>query len=307
MRALVTGASGFVGRHLVAHLEAEGDTVVGLDRNGPCPTDITDAEAVRRRVADVQPDAVYHLAALTHVGESFEQRDSVSAVNIDGTRNLLDACAGTNVRAIVVVGSAEQYGAVDDDELPIRETAAATPALALRGEQGRGRGARAARADAELGVPAILVRAFNHTGPGQSPRFLVPALASRIVAAEATEHRRARRRQSRSRARRERRARRRPRVPSARTRRCARARPTTCAPGGASRFEPSRSGCCRWHSGSSTSPSIRRSCARWTTPVLIGDGGKIRYETGWAPEIDLTRTLWEVLHEARQRAASTPP
>ena len=127
MRALVTGASGFVGRHLVAHLEAEGDTVIGLDRNSPEPIDITDADAVRRRVVDAQPDAVYHLAALTHVGESCDQRDAVATVNVDGTRHVLDACAGTSVRAVVVVGSAEQYGAVSDDELPIRETTPQRP------------------------------------------------------------------------------------------------------------------------------------------------------------------------------------
>ncbi len=88
-------------------------------------------------------------------------------------------------RAIVVVGSAEQYGAVDDDVLPIRETVPQHP-LSPYAESKVAAEELARRAHAELGVPTILVRAFNHTGPGQSPRFLVPTLASRIVAAEAT-------------------------------------------------------------------------------------------------------------------------
>ncbi len=183
MRALVTGASGFVGRHLVAHLEAAGDTVIGLDRNGHEPTDITDADAVRALVVDAQPDAVYHLAALTHVGESWNQRDAVAAVNVDGTRHLVEACAGTNVRSVVVVGSAEQYGAVSEDDIPILETTSQHP-LSPYAESKVAAEEIAKRAWQDQGVPVLLVRAFNHTGPGQSPRFLVPALAARIVGAE---------------------------------------------------------------------------------------------------------------------------
>jgi len=303
VRALVTGASGFVGRHLVAHLQAEGDTVVGLDRNGPGPTDITDAEAVRLRVSDVQPDAVYHLAALTHVGESFAQRDSVSAVNIDGTRNLLDACAGTDVRAVVVIGSAEQYGAVDD-ELPIHESLPQHP-LSPYAESKVAAEELARRAHAERGVPAILVRAFNHTGPGQSPRFLVPALASRIVAAETAgldelvvgnlD----------------------PVRDVSDVRDVVRAyRLLACGglPGEAYNVCSGRGVSVRAIAFGllsmaqrelhlSVDPSLVRPV---DAPALIGDGSKIRYATGWAPEIDLTRTLWEVLHEARQRGAPTP-
>jgi len=89
VRALVTGASGFVGRHLVAHLQAEGDTVVGLDRNGPAPTDITDAEAVRLRVSDVQPDAVYHLGGFSDVGGSWSTPNATFRVNAEGTLNVI--------------------------------------------------------------------------------------------------------------------------------------------------------------------------------------------------------------------------
>ena len=99
----------------------------GSTATGPSPPTSPTRDAVRQRVVDAQPDAVYHLAALTHVGESWDQRDAVATVNVDGTRHVVDACAGTNVRAVVVVGSAEQYGAVDDDDLPIGETTAQRP------------------------------------------------------------------------------------------------------------------------------------------------------------------------------------
>ncbi len=71
MRALVTGAAGFVGRHLVAHLEAMGDTVVGVDRaDGP---DLLDATALADFVADVAPDGIYHLAGWSDVGASWQR------------------------------------------------------------------------------------------------------------------------------------------------------------------------------------------------------------------------------------------
>jgi GDP-4-dehydro-6-deoxy-D-mannose reductase len=300
MRALVTGASGFVGRHLVSHLEAEGDTVIGLDRNGPEPTDITDADAVRRRVVDARPDAVYHLAALTHVGESWEARDAVAAVNVDGTRHVLDACAGTSVRAIVVVGSAEQYGAVTDDELPIRESAPQRP-LSPYAQSKVAAEEVARRAWSERSVPVVLVRAFNHTGPGQSPRFLVPALAARIVAAEAgaldelvvgnLDPVRD--------------------VSDVRdVVRAYRLLARLGNPGEAYNVCSGRGVSVRAIAFGLLSmakrelhltvdPSLVRPV---DAPVLIGDAAKIRYATGWAPEIDLTRTLWEVLDDARAHA-----
>jgi GDP-4-dehydro-6-deoxy-D-mannose reductase len=300
VRALVTGASGFVGRHLAAHLEAEGDTVIGLDRNGAEPTDITDADAVRRRVVDAQPEAVYHLAALTHVGESWDQRDTVAAVNVDGTRNVVDACAGTSVRAVVVVGSAEQYGAVTGDELPIRESTPQRP-LSPYAESKVAAEEVAQRAWSERRVPVLLVRAFNHTGPGQSPRFLVPALAARIVAAEAgaldelvvgnLDPVRD--------------------VSDVRdVVRAYRLLVRHGSPGEAYNVCSGRGVSVRAIAFGLLSmakrelrlavdPSLVRPV---DAPVLIGDGAKIRYATGWAPEIDLTRTLWEVLHEARAQA-----
>jgi GDP-4-dehydro-6-deoxy-D-mannose reductase len=303
VRALVTGASGFVGRHLVAHLEAEGDTVVGLDRNGPDPTDITDAAAVQQRVADAQPDAVYHLAALTHVGESWSQRDAVAAVNVDGTRHVVDACVGTRVRAVVIIGSAEQYGAVTDDELPIREDTPQRP-LSPYAESKVEAEEQARHAWSEHGVPVILVRAFNHTGPGQSPRFLVPALAARIVAAEvdALDELMVGNLD--------------PVRDLSDVRDVVRAYRLLARHG-----EPGEA----YNVCSGRGVSVRAIAFGLLSmahrelrvvvdpelvrpvdaPMLIGDGSKIRYATGWAPEIDLTRTLWEVLHEAREQAAAT--
>ena len=87
MRALITGGKGFVGQWLAAHLKDAGDEVVVID----IETDIADGPALRQVVADVAPEAIYHLAAMTHVGESWENPSQVLKVNVLGTAELLAA------------------------------------------------------------------------------------------------------------------------------------------------------------------------------------------------------------------------
>ncbi len=183
MKAAITGARGFVGRHLTAHLRDEGDEVAGLDLAGDEPVDITDLAALSARVNDTQPEVLYHLAARAHVGESWRDDDAVRHVNVGGTANVLAACAAAGVRRIVFVGSAEEYGRVDDPSVPVRETAPLRP-LSPYAQSKVEAEALALTAHRNGLLEVICVRAFNHTGPGQTPRFLVPGLAARIVRAE---------------------------------------------------------------------------------------------------------------------------
>ena len=187
MRAVVTGASGFVGRHLVAHLHACGDTVVAVDhaaQDGALAVDVTDEDALTRAIRDASPDAVYHLAARSHVGESWAGGDELTRVNVGGTQTVVDACAAAPVGRLLVVGSAEQYGPVPADQGAVDETVTMQPlspygVSKLAAERG------ALDAWRDHAVPVLCVRAFNHTGPGQSPTFFVPGFAGRIARAEA--------------------------------------------------------------------------------------------------------------------------
>jgi GDP-4-dehydro-6-deoxy-D-mannose reductase len=180
VRALITGGKGFVGQWLAAHLKDAGDEVAVIDLE----TDVSDGPAVRRVMSDVQPEAVYHLAAMTHVGESWENPSQVLKVNVLGTAELLAAARGLGtVPKMLVVSSAEVYGVVTPEQLPLGEgtpTAPATPYAAskLAAE------AVALQAWRGYGQPVVVVRPFNHIGPGQSPNFAVPALAKRIVEAK---------------------------------------------------------------------------------------------------------------------------
>ena len=179
MRALITGGKGFVGQWLAAHLKDCGDEVVVVD----VETDVADGVALRKVVTDAAPEAIYHLAALTHVGESWDNPSQVLRVNVIGTAELLAAARSlARPPTVLVVSSAEVYGVVTPEQLPLDEgtpTAPATPYAAskLAAE------AVALQAWRGYGQPVIVVRPFNHIGPGQWPNFAVPALAKRIVEA----------------------------------------------------------------------------------------------------------------------------
>lgn len=183
MKALITGGSGFVGRYLADECAAAGDDVVSIDRSGADPVDIVDRDAVHDTFERIRPEVVYHLAALSHVGDSWNDPTLVLRVNVEGTANVLDAARAAAVRRVVVVGSAEEYGRVDEQDLPLREDSPLRPSTPY-GVSKIAASFLALQAHLAYGLDVVRVRAFSHTGPGQSDRFLVPALAQRIARAE---------------------------------------------------------------------------------------------------------------------------
>ena len=185
MRAFITGGGGFVGHWLTEHLESQGDVVISTDMD----VDITDPLAVRAAVTEAAPDAVYHLAAVSNVGESWDAPAKTFAVNALGTLHVLEAVKTLpSAPTVLLVCSSEVYGRVSPDELPLTEDAPLRPLSPYA----------ASKVAAEfLGLqaflahklPVIRVRAFNHIGPGQAPTFVVPSLARQIVEAAHAGHR----------------------------------------------------------------------------------------------------------------------
>ena len=144
-------------------------------------TDVADGAAVGRVMADVVPDAVYHLAAMTHVGESWEHPGQVLRVNVLGTAEILAAARSIEGSPrVLVVSSAEVYGVVTPAQLPLGEDTPTQPASPYAASKLAAE-AVAFQAWRGYGQHVIVVRPFNHIGPGQSPNFFVPALAKRIV------------------------------------------------------------------------------------------------------------------------------
>jgi GDP-4-dehydro-6-deoxy-D-mannose reductase len=179
VRALITGAGGFVGHYLRRHLEACGDEVTGSDRSEGGP-DLLDADAWTELLADVGPEVVYHLAGDADVGGSWRHPRETFAANAVGTLNLLLAARDAGVRRVLNVGSADVYGRVGPDRLPIREDHPLEPVSPYAASKVA---ADYLGLQATLGwdLEVIRVRAFNHIGPGQSDRFVAPAIATRIA------------------------------------------------------------------------------------------------------------------------------
>jgi GDP-4-dehydro-6-deoxy-D-mannose reductase len=181
MKALITGQAGFVGTYLAAYLEDAGDEIVAFTDSAGAPADVTHAAAVHEAFGAAPIDVVYHLAALTHVGESWDAPGEVWRVNTEGTLNVIHAATRAGAR-VVVVSSADAYGAAGREGLldeatpllPLSPYGASKAATELIAQQA----VRGSNAD------VVVARAFNHTGPGQPPRFVVPALATRVAAAE---------------------------------------------------------------------------------------------------------------------------
>ena len=180
--ALVTGGSGFVGRHLIAHLREQGDEVVAVDRASD-GVDITEAAAIDAVISRVAPDVVYHLAGWADVGGSWKAPVDAFRANAEGTLNVLSSASAAGVKRVLAVSSADVYGIVRPDELPLTEDSPLRPASPYAASKVA---ADYLGLQAWLGrkLPVLRVRAFNHLGPGQTDKFVAPALASRVARAE---------------------------------------------------------------------------------------------------------------------------
>jgi GDP-4-dehydro-6-deoxy-D-mannose reductase len=181
MRALVTGSDGFVGTWLCEHLEASGDETIAVTAHD---ADVTDNEATVALVADAKPDAIFHLAGLANVAQSWEHPSLTFAVNAAGTQNLLDGARRLDGRpTVLLVSSAEVYGIVGPDQLPITEAAPLRPVTPYAASKVAAE-FTGLQAYLGYGLPVIRVRPFNHVGPGQAAAFVVRDLARRIAGAE---------------------------------------------------------------------------------------------------------------------------
>ena len=197
MRALVTGARGFAGGHLIRHLLSCGDEVVGIGRDHgasaavDCPMrhlDLRDAAAVQSAVAELRPDAVYHLAAQSSAGQSLSDPWATIANNLQSQMALLDALVATQSAArILIVGSSDEYGRVRPEEVPTKEDVPLRPTTPYAVSK-VGQDVMGYQYFAQYGLPVIRVRPFSHTGPGHDARFAIPSFARQLAEIEASLH-----------------------------------------------------------------------------------------------------------------------
>jgi GDP-4-dehydro-6-deoxy-D-mannose reductase len=200
-RFLLTGGGGFVGQWLARTLLDRGDDVVlaGLGSPGDGPniltasergavqwikSDVTDQADVDAMLDDAQPDAVVHLAGVAFPPDADSYPTRAYEVNTLGAVRLLSACArrrrdGTLDPAIVIVGSATQYGAHDAASMPLAETAEQRPQTIYAASKAAQEIVALQMARAE-GLRVVCARSFNHSGVGHGEQYLLPSLVRRI-------------------------------------------------------------------------------------------------------------------------------
>lgn len=310
---LVTGATGFAGSHLVDQLLMEQPSVAawshrgGREQNvGDNPrirwnaVDLLDRVAVSRALSHLQPSAVYHCAAVAHVGESWSEPARALRINVLGTHHVLEGLREAGLRSpVLVTGSALVYRSStrllrEDDPIgpsdPYGVSKLAQEMLSVRSSD----------------VPVFIVRPFNHAGPRQSPAYVTSSFARQIAEIEA----------GRSApvlhvgnldARRD--------ITDVRdTVRAYRlvlqhgqpGRPYNVCSGEAYRVRDlldALVGLSRASIDIQVDPARLRPS---DNPVIAGDRSRIGAETGWIPEIPIERTLDDLLNYWRQQIATRP-
>jgi GDP-4-dehydro-6-deoxy-D-mannose reductase len=154
------------------------------------PLDVTNQEQIGRVVDRAAPDVILHLAAISRVLDAVRDPGQAYDVNTVGTVRLLTEVArlrrtGACDPAVLVVGSAEQYGHHDPGEMPLDETAAQRP-LTLYAASKTAQEVAALQAHRSEGVRVVCTRSFSHSGPGQPAQFLLPSLVGRALALPAS-------------------------------------------------------------------------------------------------------------------------
>ena len=207
-RILITGATGFVGKHLIAFLEAEENRSKRgprLEITGTCfpekpehcrdfcaavprvkliSLDLRDPEAVETAVAAVRPDRIFHLAAISHVRVSWEKRRETIETNLLGTFNLFEAARKHAPSArILFVSSSDVYGRQSPRRMPLREDSRPNAVSPYAFTKLSGETLAEFYAQTEK-LAIVIARPFTHTGPGQSADFVCSDWARQIALIE---------------------------------------------------------------------------------------------------------------------------
>jgi GDP-4-dehydro-6-deoxy-D-mannose reductase len=182
VRALVTGAAGLVGSHLVDNLVAEADEVLTTNRTTGGP-DLLDYEGLRELLDDLRPEVVFNLAGQADVAQSWQEPLETIRTNGEGTFNILAAARSAGVERVVTVISSDIYGVRRFNDLPITEEAPFQPISPYAASKAVA-DIVANQAHLGFGQDVVRARSFGHFGPGQGENAVCSALAARVARSE---------------------------------------------------------------------------------------------------------------------------
>lgn len=194
-KALIIGAAGFVGQYLIDAITAHtkwdihATKLAGESIQNPNITvwdiDITQEQQLVKLLQELQPDIIYHLAAQSSVALAWSKPEITININVLGTLHLLEATRQhcPNAR-VILIGSGEEYGAVQPQDIPIAETVCPNPGniYAITKNTQNHLGHVYAKA---YNLDIISTRSFNHCGPGQAPIFVVADFCKQVATIEA--------------------------------------------------------------------------------------------------------------------------
>jgi GDP-4-dehydro-6-deoxy-D-mannose reductase len=176
MKVMITGAAGFIGGFLAKHCLDAGCSVLGLGIGNPADAwpaaafehcDIRDAARLLQLISTFRPDQIFHLAAQSYPTVSLLQPRETIDINVGGTVNLFECLRVAALMPVVVVAcSSAEYGPVASQDLPVREDHALRP-LHPYGVSKVAQDLLAAQYFANYSIPSVRIRIFNTTGPGK--------------------------------------------------------------------------------------------------------------------------------------------
>jgi GDP-4-dehydro-6-deoxy-D-mannose reductase len=184
MRVAVTGADGFVGRHVCARLESRGDRVLGL-AGPPSGIDITDERALEATLDSFGPEGVIHLAGVSSVARSHAEPLETFRINVLGGVALCTVLQKVAPKArVLIVGSGEVYGETPTGDSRTSEASPLLPTSPYAASKAAAEVA-AFQFHRAYGLWVVAARSFNHLGRGQAPSFAVPSFARQLEAMRA--------------------------------------------------------------------------------------------------------------------------
>lgn len=196
-KALIVGAAGFVGRYLIEHLHAKGDyeiyatklpndilTVSEGVKVKICDLNILDKDNIVKTLYEIRPDYIFHLAAQSSVSVAWRNPTMTVDINIKGAINLLDAVRELYYKPrVLLIGSGEEYGHIREEETPINEENHIRPGNIYAATKCCQNMIGKIYSQA-YDMDVMMVRAFNHIGPGQAPIFVISDFCKQVAEIE---------------------------------------------------------------------------------------------------------------------------